>query len=248
METTSPGHMRQLSLAIETSHHESPDEPRSDDVLRRILGTDRPHKNVSTPYSLDISAGKNTYVYDAHTYHTKVPPQGIAALINYYTLPGEVVLDPFCGSGMTGVATLELERKAVLSDLSPAAAFIAENLCTPVDHEEFMEAVDGLIHKSKDLADHLYTTHCRECDRKTLLLYTVWSYGLICNKCGNEFILWDVARDERQSVRESKIKREFDCPHCHTHIAKRNLKRTRRHPVQVGYKCCTRVSVPECTY
>jgi len=32
----------------------------------------------AAPFAGEIRAGKNTYVYDAHTYHTKVPPEGIA--------------------------------------------------------------------------------------------------------------------------------------------------------------------------
>ncbi len=210
----------------------------NEDKLTEILSLDRKCKFIDVPYSLNISAGKNTYVYDAHTYHTKVPPQGIASLIEYYTNPGEVVLDPFCGSGMTGVAALELNRKAVLSDLSPAAVFIAENLCMPIDEKEFLSAIDEIIEQSHDLERKLYTTICRECGKPSLLLYMVWSYGLMCDKCGREFILWDVARDEKEDSRKSKIKKEFDCPHCGTHLAKRNLKRTKRYPVQVGYKCC----------
>ena len=31
-------------------------------------------------------------------------PEAIAPFINHYTKPGDVVVDPFCGSGMTGVA------------------------------------------------------------------------------------------------------------------------------------------------
>ena len=198
----------------------------------------RVRKSVDKPFSEHISAGKNTYVYDAHTYHTKVPPQGISQLIEYYTAPGDVVVDPFCGSGMTGVAALEAGRQVVLSDLSPAAAFIAKNLCTPVDHEEFMSAVDSLIHDCRDLQDELYSTECRDCGNKTHMLYTVWSYDLICSECGDQFCLWDVARDERPDVRESKIRSEFSCPHCDCTISKRGLKRAKRRPVQVGYKCC----------
>jgi 16S rRNA G966 N2-methylase RsmD len=79
------------------------------------------------PLPEGLVAGKNTYVYDAHTYHTKVPPQAIAYLIEHYAEPGELVLDPFCGSGMTGVAALRTGRIPILIDLSPAATFIAYN-------------------------------------------------------------------------------------------------------------------------
>lgn len=230
---------KQLGLLLPRAASDtSTTDPRSEEVLTEILCSHRQRKSIETPFSEDISAGKNTYVYDAHTYHTKVPPQGIALLINYYTNPGEVVLDPFCGSGMTGVAALEQNRQVVLSDLSPAATFIAENLCTPIDDTEFLTAVDKIIDESQHLQQKLYSTKCRDCGKQTRLLYTVWSYGLICNKCSHEFVLWDVARDERECVKESKILKEFNCPHCGDLIAKRSLKRTKRYPVQVGYKCC----------
>ncbi len=203
-------------------------------------------KEVEEPYLESISAGKNTYVYDAHTYHTKVPPQGIGLLIDYYTRPGDVVLDPFCGSGMTGVAAAERGRKVILSDLSPAAAFIAYNLNTPIDPGEYLQAVYRLLEEAEDLEHFLYDTHCRACGKLAPMLYTVWSYGFVCDHCHKEFVLWDVARDERPSVKESKIKSEFDCPHCQAGLKKRALRRTRRYPVLVGYRCCER-SLKEAT-
>ena len=206
---------------------------------RKVLfDPDRPPKRVAKPFCGDITAGKNTYVYDAHTYHTKVPPEGIEKLIEHYTRPGDVVLDPFCGSGMTGVAATQRGRKALLSDLSPAAAFIARNLNTPADADKYLRAVHELLDSSATLEHSLYDTHCRSCGERVPMLYMVWSYGVMCPHCEREFVLWDVARDERENVRESKILSEFDCPHCHTHLKKRGLKRTKRHPVQVGYKCC----------
>jgi 16S rRNA G966 N2-methylase RsmD len=200
----------------------------------------RPPKQVSDSFSDSIVAGKNTYVYDAHTYHTKVPPQGIAKCIDFYTSPGAVVLDPFCGSGMTGIAALSLGRAALLSDLSPAAAFIAHNLCSPVDADEYEEAVAVLLSRLSELERHLYETECRTCGKMATMLYTVWSYGLLCSGCDKEFVFWDVGRDEKRTVRESKIKSKVNCPHCSKLLSKRTLKRTKRYPVNVGYKCCRR--------
>lgn len=227
-----------FSVATMTEEFEVYEVVSAEDAEKEFVSKHAPRKVVNRPFDKDISAGKNTYVYDAHTYHTKVPPQGIAQLIEYYTWPGETVVDPFCGSGMTGVAALELGRRAVLSDLSPAAVFIAKNLCTPVDHSAFMAAVDSVIAECRDLQDRLYTTSCRDCGSSVPMLYMVWSYDLHCSECEKPFCLWDVARDERPSVRESKIKSEFDCPHCSERITKRGLKRSNRHPVQVGYRCC----------
>src|SRR5437016_14116084 len=46
-------------------------------VLREGSASNGPEsrtRTVDKPFSGNIRAGKNTYVYDAHTYHTKVPP------------------------------------------------------------------------------------------------------------------------------------------------------------------------------
>ena len=205
-----------------------------------------PAKDVNEPCMQAISAGKNTYVYDAHTYHTKVPPEGIETLIEHYTREGDVVLDPFCGSGMTGVASTRIGRKALLSDLSPAATFIAYNLNTPINASDYLKAVQKILNDATDLENSLYGTHCRMCNQMVPMLYTVWSYGMLCNACDKEFILWDVARDEKPRIRDSKILSEFPCPHCHTTVKKRGLKRTRRYPVAVGYRCC-KGGLQECT-
>ena len=56
------------------------------------------------PFAADVSEGKNDPVYLAHSYHTKVPHKAIMRYILHYTSPGDVILDGFCGTGMTGVA------------------------------------------------------------------------------------------------------------------------------------------------
>ncbi|HBP0717035.1 TPA: site-specific DNA-methyltransferase, partial [Pseudomonas aeruginosa] len=68
------------------------------------------------PFLTDVSEGKNDPIYNAHSYHTKVPHKAIMRFILHYTQPGEVVLDSFCGTGMTGVAAqLCGDRKVVES-------------------------------------------------------------------------------------------------------------------------------------
>jgi hypothetical protein len=54
--------------------------------------------------AVDVSEGKSDPIYKAHSYHTKVPHLAIVPSLLHYTSPGDVVLDGFCGSGMTGVA------------------------------------------------------------------------------------------------------------------------------------------------
>ena len=66
------------------------------------------------PFASDVSEGKNDPIYNAHSYHTKVPHKAIMRYVLHYTDPGDVVFDGFCGTGMTGVAAqLCADRKAV---------------------------------------------------------------------------------------------------------------------------------------
>ena len=66
------------------------------------------------PFAADVSEGKNNSIYLSHTYHTKVPHRAIMRYILHYTLPGDIVVDSFCGTGMTGVAAqLCADRKEV---------------------------------------------------------------------------------------------------------------------------------------
>ena len=76
-----------------------------------------PNKLYSrAPFAADVSEGKNTAIYNAHSYHTKVPHKAIMRYILHYTNPGDVVFDGFCGTGMTGVAAgLCGDRSAIAS-------------------------------------------------------------------------------------------------------------------------------------
>jgi hypothetical protein len=56
------------------------------------------------PFATDVSEGKNDPIYNAHSYHTKVPHKAIMRYILHYTQPGDIVFDGFCGTGVTGVA------------------------------------------------------------------------------------------------------------------------------------------------
>jgi DNA modification methylase len=69
------------------------------------------------PYASDVSEGKNDPIYNAHSYHTKVPHKAIMRYILHYTQPGEVVFDGFCGTGMTGVASQLCANKSAVESL-----------------------------------------------------------------------------------------------------------------------------------
>ncbi len=73
-------------------------------------------KYTREPFAADVSEGKNDPIYNAHSYHTKVPHKAIMRYILHYTQPGDIVFDGFCGTGMTGVAAQMCgDREVVMS-------------------------------------------------------------------------------------------------------------------------------------
>ena len=69
------------------------------------------------PFAADVSEGKNDPIYNAHSYHTKVPHKAIMRYILHYTEPGDIVFDGFCGTGMTGVAAQMCGNREVVVSL-----------------------------------------------------------------------------------------------------------------------------------
>jgi hypothetical protein len=146
------------------ARHAKPYDPATDDYER-------------PPFAADTKEGKNDPIYNAHLYHTKVPPRSIIPYVLHYTEPDDLVLDVFCGSGMTGVATQmcadppadllaqfpELKdhigpRACILNDLSPAACHIAYNYNTPVDVEALRREFERIKAAVKGEFDWLYGT------------------------------------------------------------------------------------------
>lgn len=211
----------------------------SPDCLAELLYRNRiPAATPLNAVAVSASAGKNTYTYDAHTYHTKVPPQGILDFLHSYLPDGGLVLDPFAGSGMTGVAALVAGTDVVLSDLSPAACFIAHNFTETVRPKDFVAALDTVLAPIAKLGRRLYTTTCRKCDSPVEASYYVWSYRVLCDHCDSEFSLWRHATKYGRTVRDHKILTRFPCPHCDRPLVKRTLQRTIAEPVSVAYRCC----------
>ena len=198
------------------------------------------------PFAVDVSVGKTDALYRAHGYHTKVPHLAIVPSILHYTKPGDVVLDGFCGSGMTGVAAqwcgtapaeyrrkLEAEwnaagreapewgaRRAILGDLSPAATFIAANYNIPFDVEEFAEAAQKLLDEVEEEVGWMYeTTHTD--GAKGRINYTVWSEVFSCPECAAEIVFLEEALDRATG----RIRPTFPCPACVVSLEKKRLQR-----------------------
>lgn len=208
------------------AENSKPYDPETDDYHRE-------------PFAADVSEGKNDPIYNAHSYHTKVPHKAIMRYILHYTEPGDVVFDGFCGTGMTGVAAQMCgskedveslgykiqadgtvvdgdqkfsslgKRLCVLNDLSPIATFVSSNY------------VDSLAYCSDFVQEALSVI--KETERQYPWLYSsnkkrvlsaIWSDVFLCPNCSGEIVYWS------ESAANGEITKSFPCPHCRTIVGK----------------------------
>ena len=209
----------------------------------------RPYNPAETysrePMAVDVSEGKTDPLYKAHSYHTKVPHLAIVPSILHYTEPGDIVLDGFAGSGMTGVAAqwcgtapaayrhkLEMEwkkagtpapkwgaRRVVLNDLSPAATFIGANYNLPFDVDAFAKAGKQLLRDVDREIGWMYETLHSDGKIKARVQFTVWSETLSCQSCGGEVVFTSAAMDEDTQ----KVSKSIVCPHCGAEATKEHM-------------------------
>ena len=72
-----------------------------------------------------------------HPYFTKRPWNVVREYIEHFCKKGEVVLDPYGGSGVTAIEAISLGRTAIHVDINPISNFMTDALAVPVDLNEF---------------------------------------------------------------------------------------------------------------
>lgn len=192
--------------------------------------SDRKETVARPPTSRAVPGGRGSAAYMAHSYHTKVPPEAITPFVEHFTKPGDVVLDPFCGSGMTGLAAASAGRRAILSDLSPAAVHLAWNYthaCDPIALERAFMRIEKTIGAT---IDDIYAT-TDDTGAPALVHWTLWSTRHRCPNCAHEFALWDSI--DRKSGR---MGRDSTCPRCKAEHPRKQFELIGNEPVWVAFE------------
>ena len=197
------------------------------------------------PFASDVSVGKGNAFYKAHSYPTKVPHPAIMRFILHYTQPGDVVLDGFAGSGMTGVAAqacgkpdpktkaeIEAElgpvkwgsRRAILGDLGPSATFIEAGMNLPIDARTFDKASKALLERFEREFGWMYKTTVTPPKGQPFeaeVDYVIWSEVFTCPHCGAEVVFYEAAFNSKNG----KVRDDFSCASCGAQVEKKALER-----------------------
>jgi len=127
------------------------------------------------PIDHAVVAKPHTSVYKMHRYFARRPWSVFRALIEHYSNPGSVILDPFCGGGVTVVEGLRLGRKVIGVDINPMATFITRMEAIDVDIDELKDAFEQVEAACRAKIEELYLTTCPKCGEKVPADWFEWS-------------------------------------------------------------------------
>ncbi|MEW6295498.1 MAG: DNA methyltransferase [Candidatus Diapherotrites archaeon] len=152
-------------------------------------------------------------MYSMHKYWARKPHNVVAEYIKHYSNEGEIVLDPFCGSGVTAIEAIKLGRKAIAIDLNPVSVFITKCTTMPVDLKKFEVSFRKIEEEINPLAEELYETSCPKCNSKAVIIGMAYDNGnpfemvYECPKCGKKRgKITDFDIKKMKKIEEIKIK------------------------------------------
>ena len=102
---------------------------------RRRLGADWDYRTADT----------KEYTHGIHPYPAMMIPQVARRLIEMYGRKGDVLLDPYCGTGTTLLEGMLANLKSTGTDLNPLARLIAKVKTTPVELDQLDQEIENFI-------------------------------------------------------------------------------------------------------
>ena len=97
-----------------------------------------------------------TGIYSMHKYWSKKPYNIIRDFILRYTNKDEIVIDPFCGSGISITESVFTGRKAIGIDINPAAIFITIQMINKIPMKLIREEFSKLESEIKGVINSFY--------------------------------------------------------------------------------------------
>jgi putative DNA methylase len=116
----------------------------------------------------------HTPMYNWHKFWSRKTWNVVSEFIRTYSKEGEVVFDPFAGSGVVAMEALKNKRRVIICDLIPVATEIARLTIKPVSENELYSAFKRVEGKVKDKILNLYKTKCRKCGAELPFTCSIW--------------------------------------------------------------------------
>ncbi len=180
-----------------------------------------------------IHADNHTPIYKMHRYFARRPHNVFRHLIESYTNPGDVILDPFCGGGVTLVEGLATHRKVIAVDANPLATFITDCQTTPISILDYTKVMEQIERDMRKEVGNFYSTLDRKTGASVEVRWIELAYKALCEKCGKETLL----SNDRKFISGGKgVNGKYKCSHCHKAVVAVKAKRTGHEIVSVTYR------------
>lgn len=128
------------------------------EVLDRIFND----LELKIPYNKEYSK-----ISKIHKYWSRKPWYVVEKYIEKYSKEGDIVLDPFCGSGSTGVEAILQGRNFIGTDLNPMSVLVSKGtLDTSIDLELLKKDYNQIKELCETKIQNLYISNnkCSKCD------------------------------------------------------------------------------------
>lgn len=135
------------------------------------------------PLLVPRGAQRHPARYLLHKYWGRKPHNIVAAYVGAYSTPGQTVLDPFCGSGVTPIEAALLGRRSIGVDLNPVATLMAAVTLQPLSQNERATVTSWVYRISDRIRRELYAVPCPQCAGLAELRTLAWTRVAKCSSC-----------------------------------------------------------------
>ena len=157
----------------------------------------------------NIKAKTHPAHYMMHKYWGRKPHNVVADYISNYTNRGDVVLDPFMGSGIVPIEAVKSGRHGIGVDINPMSKFIAENTVSNVDLDEYKKVASIILDEVGEHCNALYETVCPKCGEIAHIEIAIWDKGMLARlrvKClVDGIVIKDVEETDLEKIHEIKV-------------------------------------------
>lgn len=191
-----------------------------------------------------LPAKPHPKMYLMHRFRARKPHNVVAEYIKAHTREGDIVLDPYCGSGVSVIEAVASKRRAIGVDLNPLAIFITRMTLTYVDIKRLKNEFENLkkrLHEDEYILTldngkekkitifSLFETRCPKCEGKASIETVVETFLVRCPECKKEI---NVAKCEK-----GKIQGEYKCYLCGKKFNLNRADTKGTSIVNIRYKC-----------
>ncbi|MFZ1720559.1 MAG: DNA methyltransferase [Candidatus Moraniibacteriota bacterium] len=136
-----------------------------------------------------VKARTHTPPYKIHRYFARRPWNLFESLIDHHSAEGSIILDPFCGGGVTPYEGIKTGRKVVACDINPLSNFIVQNMFHSDFSYALQKAYEDILKYLANITRDSFEVGCPHCKKKSEVAWYELAHTTMCNICESPITL-----------------------------------------------------------